>query len=56
MIDYVTLADHYGAMIQYIRVQVDGHTIVDFVNGSRICSCGLVRGEPPNMRGKYYGS
>ena len=37
-------------MIKFIRVQLDEHTVVEFVNGSRICSCGLVRGTPPNLR------
>lgn len=36
--------------IKYIRVQVPGCTIVEFSNGSRACSCGLVRGYPPNLR------
>jgi hypothetical protein len=35
--------------IKYIRVQVDGHTIVEFVNGSRACSCGLERGRTPSL-------
>lgn len=37
--------------IKYTRLQVDGHTIVEFVNGSRACSCGLIRGELPDLRG-----
>lgn len=40
----------WAGSIQYIRLQVDGHTVVDFVNGSRACSCGLERGETPNLR------
>ena len=36
--------------IKYIRLQVDDHTIVEFLNGSRACSCGLERGETPNLR------
>lgn len=35
--------------IKYIRVQVDGHTIVEFINGSRACSCGLERGFTPSL-------
>lgn len=36
--------------IKYIRVQLPFHTIVEFVNGSRACSCGLIRGNPPSLR------
>lgn len=36
--------------IKYIRVQVADHTIVEFVNGSRACSCGLERWHTPNLR------
>ncbi len=36
--------------IKYIRVQVGECVIVEFVNGSCACSCGLVRGELPNLR------
>jgi hypothetical protein len=40
--------------IKYIRAQVteeDGnqHTVVEFTNGSRACSCGLVRGNLPSL-------
>lgn len=37
-------------LIKYIRHQVDGHTVAEFVNGSRACSCGLERGIPPTLR------
>jgi len=37
-------------MIKYIRVQVKGHTVVEFTNGSRACSCGVMRGIVPNLR------
>lgn len=36
--------------IKYIRTQVGDCVIVEFVNGSRACSCGLVRGTLPNLR------
>ncbi len=38
--------------IKYIRVQIVGHTIVEFVNGSSACSCSAShgRGEKPNLR------
>lgn len=37
--------------IKYIRVQIaDAHTIVEFMNGSRACSCGTERGVTPNLR------
>lgn len=36
--------------IKYIRLQVEGHTIIEFINGSRACSCGLERGITPNLR------
>lgn len=38
------------AGIKYIRLQVDGHTVVEFRNGARACSCGLERGETPHLR------
>jgi hypothetical protein len=36
--------------IKYVRLQVDDHTIVEFCNGSRACSCGLERGVTPDLR------
>lgn len=47
--------------IKYIRVQIapdplkglhpeDAHTVVEFLNGSRACSCGLERGTTPVLR------
>lgn len=38
--------------IKYIRVQVPGCTIVEFTNGGRACSCGLTRGDMPDLRPK----
>lgn len=38
------------AKIRYIRVQVDGHTVIEFMNNSRACSCGLERGETPSLK------
>jgi hypothetical protein len=35
--------------VKYIRLQVDDHTIVEFINGSRACSCGLERGLTPSL-------
>lgn len=26
------------------------HTMVNFTNGSTVCSCGMIRGELPNLR------
>jgi hypothetical protein len=40
----------YLHAIKYIRLQVDGHTVVEFMNGSRACSCGLERGTTPTLR------
>lgn len=48
----------YLDKIKYIRVQVaadyfpgdEGHTIVEFINGSRACSCSLERGITPSLR------
>lgn len=46
--------------VKFIRVQIgrgtvemypdECHTIVEFVNGGRACSCGLIRGEVPSLR------
>ena len=36
--------------VKYIRHQVADCVIVEFLNGSRACSCGLVRGELPDLR------
>lgn len=44
------MSDYDDAGIKYIRLQVDGHTIIEFCNGSRACSCGLERGETPVLR------
>jgi hypothetical protein len=38
------------AAVKYVRLQVDGHTVAEFRNGSRACSCGLERGATPNLR------
>jgi hypothetical protein len=42
--------DAYLDQIKYIRLQVEGHAIVEFRNGSRACSCGLERGVTPDLR------
>lgn len=44
------MKDWLGA-VKYIRLQVADCVIVEFVNGSRACSCGLIRGELPDLRG-----
>lgn len=41
---------YYHNAIKYIRAQVEDCVVVEFVNGSRACSCGIVRGTLPNLR------
>lgn len=36
--------------IKYVRTQVGECVIVEFINGSRACSCGMERGSTPNLR------
>lgn len=38
--------------IKYIRAQVGDCVIVEFINGSRACSCTLERGVTPNLRNR----
>lgn len=44
----------WHAAVKYIRVQArtedETHVVVEFLNGSRACSCGLERGVTPNLR------
>jgi len=48
--DEITKEPDYNEHIKYIRTQVDDCVIVEFLNGSRACSCGHERGVTPNFR------